>query len=432
EQDADKARNSGLSLARAVDRRGYFPSYLDLVRRQLEKEYKREDLASEGLTVFTALDPAIQRNAGQALTDSIDALSSKTPALANLNGAVVVTRVQTGEVQAIIGGRKSIAGSFNRALMAERPIGSLVKPAVLLAAIESGRFSLASMVLDEPISVPLQNGDVWNPGNFEGDGEGEVTLVGALVRSLNLAIVRLGMDVGTDKLVSVLKRLGIKREIQPYPSLLLGAIDLTPFEVAQLYSSLANSGFHTPLRAVRDVVDAQGNSVRRYGIDLSQAASPADIQQLNSGLVQVMSIGTGRSAARNLPKGFVTAGKTGTSDQFRDSWFAGFSGDNLAVVWLGHDDGAPTGLTGGTGALQVWSHLIAAIGGSGYKPLQTEGVVDVWVDIGTGELVTEGCGDAVLLSLPEETRLKVSQDCRPENANLAEKVMDWLRRLGER
>jgi penicillin-binding protein 1B len=432
DQEAEEARASGVALARTNERSGYFPAYLDLVRLQLEKEYKRKDLASEGLVIFTALDPAIQRQAGQVLADGVDRLIERDPALSNLNGAVVVTQVQTGEIQAVIGGRRSVAGGFNRALMAQRPIGSLVKPAVLLAAIESGRFSLASLIQDEPVSVPLENGDVWRPGNFKGDGEGQVTLVDALARSLNLAIVRLGMDVGVDELVSVLKRLGVTREIQPYPSLLLGAIELTPLEVAQLYSGLANSGFYTPLRAVRRVVDAQGSTVKRFGIDISQAARPADIQQLNSGLVQVMAKGTGRSARNILPKGLVTAGKTGTSDQFRDSWFAGFNGDNLAVVWLGHDDGAPTGLTGGSGALQVWAHLIASIGGSGYKPLQIEGVVDVWVDIGTGELVTEDCGDSVRLSLPEETRLQVSQECGPPDTNLAETVMDWLRGLGDR
>jgi penicillin-binding protein 1B len=432
EETAAKAGISDLALARTDTRAGYFPAYLDLVRHQLERDYKRQDLATEGLLVYTALDPAIQRSAGEALTGGIERLISKNQALGDLNGAIVVTRLQTGEVQAVIGGRHAGFDGFNHALLAERPIGSLVKPAVFLAAIETGRFSLASIVRDEPLSVPLENGDIWQPGNFKGNGEGEVTLVDALARSLNLATVRVGLDAGTENVVRLLKRLGVSKDLKPYPSLLLGAIDMTPFQVAQLYSSLANDGFHMPLRAVREVVDAEGRAVTRYGIEISQAAKPIDVRQVNSGLVQVMARGTGKSARSRLPAGFVTAGKTGTSDQFRDSWFAGFTGDNLAVVWLGHDDGAPTGLTGASGALQIWADLIAAIGGSGYRPPQIEGLVDVWVDMGTGELVTETCGDPVRLALPEETRLPVNQGCGPSDTNLAERVLDWLKRLGSR
>ena len=432
EETAAKAGVSDLALARTDIRAGYFPAYLDLVRHQLERDYKRQDLATEGLLVYTALDPAIQRSAGEALTGGIERLISKNQALGDLNGAIVVTRLQTGEVQAVIGGRHAGFDGFNHALLAERPIGSLVKPAVFLAAIETGRFSLASIVRDEPLSVPLENGDIWQPGNFKGNGEGEVTLVDALARSLNLATVRVGLDAGTENVVRLLKRLGVSKDLKPYPSLLLGAIDMTPFQVAQLYSSLANDGFHMPLRAVREVVDAEGRAVTSYGIEISQAAKPIDVRQVNSGLVQVMARGTGKSARSRLPAGFVTAGKTGTSDQFRDSWFAGFTGDNLAVVWLGHDDGTPTGLTGASGALQIWADLIAAIGGSGYRPPQIEGLVDVWVDMGTGELVTETCGDPVRLALPEETRLPVNQGCGPPDTNLAERVLDWLKRLGSR
>ncbi len=432
EKAAGKAGAADMSLSASGNHAGYFPAYLDLVRHQLEKDYRRQDLANEGLVVFTALDPMIQSSAGQALTQGIKRLVSADSELGDLNGAIVVTRVQTGEVQAVIGGRRAGFDGFNHALMAERPIGSLVKPAVYLAAIETGRFSMASVVRDEPLSVSLDNGDSWQPRNFKGNGEGEVTLVDALTRSLNLATVRIGLDVGVEDVVAVLKRLGVSKNLQPYPSLLLGAIDMTPFQVAQMYSSLANDGFHMPLRAVRDVVDAEGRAVTRYGIEISRVAKPTDVRQVNSGLVQVMARGTGKSARRRLPRGLITAGKTGTSDQFRDSWFAGFTGDNLAVVWLGHDNGTPTGLTGASGALQIWADLIAAIGGSGYRPPQIKGLVDVWVDMSTGELVTETCGDPVRLALPEDTRLPVSQSCGPPATNLAEKVLDWLKRLGDR
>ena len=426
---AAAARSRPLGVTGAGERTGYYPAYMDLVRRQLETDYLASDLESAGLAVFTALEPAVQRRAGSALGEGLANLERERPEIAGLEGAVVVTRPQTGEVLALVGGRRAGFDGYNRALRAARPIGSLVKPAVYLAALESGRYHLASPVADAPVEVPLEDGSAWRPRNFAGEGEGEVTLVRALAESLNLATVRLGLEIGLPAVIETLADLGIERTVAPYPSLLLGSLELTPIEVARMYGTLAGGGFRTPLRAVREIVDGEGRALERYGLAVSAAATEAAVRQVNRALEVAMERGTGRAAARRLPAGLRTAGKTGTSDEFRDSWFAGFTGDNLAVVWLGYDDGRPGRLSGAAGALRIWSELMAGIDGRSFDPPPVPGLVEVLVDYGSGELVTEGCGDPVALPVPEDARLGVRPGCGVRTRNLAERALDWLKKL---
>jgi penicillin-binding protein 1B len=428
--EADAASARPLGVAAPDERLGYYPAYLDLVRRQLATDYRASDLESEGLRVFTALEPERQRQAQRALSEGIDRLEAGRAEAAGLEGAVVVTRPQTGEVLAVVGGRRSGFDGFNRALLAARPIGSLVKPAVYLSAIETGRYHLGSLLQDEPIDVSLPGGKVWSPRNFSGDGEGEVTLLRGLAESLNLATVRLGMDVGVDSVAETLGRLGLDREIESYPSLLLGAVEMTPLEVARLYGALAGGGFSAPLRAVREIVDSEGQALERFGIEVTTAADPAAVRQVTRALEVAMIRGTGRSARGQLPEGLTVAGKTGTSNEFRDSWFAGFTGDNLAVVWLGHDDARPTGLSGARGALSVWSAVMAEAGATDFRPPPVAGLAEVLIDFGTGELVSAGCGDPVRVPVPEDARLPVRAACGIETRNLAERALDWLKRLG--
>ena len=172
-----------------------------------------------------------------------------------------------------------------------------------------------------------------------------MTAIRALAESFNMATVRLGLDVGLEPIGKLLTRLGLDTTPALYPSLLLGALELSPLEVTQIYNSLANGGFRLPLRAVRAVVASDGSAVQRYPLEIEQAADPAAVFGLNQALMQVMARGTGRTAQATVGNGLVTAGKTGTSDGFRDSWFAGFTNDQLVVTWIGNDENLPTGLT---------------------------------------------------------------------------------------
>ncbi len=408
---------------------GWYPAYLDLVRQQLAVHYRDEDLTREGLQVFTALDPVVQATAERRLAAGLERLDDRHGSgSAELDGAVVVSAAQSGEVVAVVGGRRTAYAGFNRALDARRPIGSLVKPAVYLAALETGRYTLASTVDDAPLEVELANGGTWAPTNFHEQSHGRVSLLRALAESMNLATVHLGLDVGVERVAAMLGRLGFDRKVAPYPSLLLGAIDMTPLEVAQVYGTLAGGGFRTPLRAVRAVVDAAGEPLQRYPLEVVQTVDGAQVYQLNQALVEVMRRGTGKSV-RDMLSGGSAAGKTGTSDGLRDSWFAGFTGEHVMVVWVGYDDNRPTGLTGATGALPIWAAIVQDIGSAPLAPVTPAGFKPRFIQYETGVEVARYCADAVELLLPPGTVLGSGPRCGFDLRRLREGTVQWLKEV---
>jgi penicillin-binding protein 1B len=243
---------------------------------------------------------------------------------------------------------------------------------------------------------------------------GPVTLVRALTQSYNLATVNLGLEIGLGPVTRTYVELGLDDAPPRFPSVLLGAAQLNPVEVAQMYNTLANGGYRSPLRAVRAVVDAEGKPLKAPELEVTQAASAEAIYTLDRLLIEVFERGTARPAKRSLPEGLVVAGKTGTSNDYRDSWFAGFSGGHLIVVWMGHDDNAPTGLTGTTGALQAWTRLMATISTSSFEPLLPEDVEDRWIDYYTGLETSPYCTrSAVSLPFAAGQPIPPSPTCPP-------------------
>ncbi len=233
----------------AVQKNGFnrFPAFLDLIKQQLAGEYREGDLKTNGLRILTTLDPAIQHQVEKNLQETIGLLENRQK-LQNLEGAVVIAGRENGEVVALAGGKNPLSPGFNRALQAKRPIGSLVKPAVYLAALQKG-YSLASPLDDSAVSLNIEGSGKWQPENYDHKEHGRVPLFAALAHSYNLATVRLGMDVGLDNVRAVIRDLGYGEEIQPYPSLLLGAVNMSPFAVSQMYQTIAAGGFYTSLRA---------------------------------------------------------------------------------------------------------------------------------------------------------------------------------------
>ena len=428
---ATSARARELGIRRdARSFSSYNPTFMDLVRRELQADYPEEALQSAGLRIMTTLDPRIQTLAEEQLTNSLAELEKfRKKDSAALDGAIVVTGAQSADVVAIVGGRNSRFRGFNRALDARRPIGSLVKPVVFLAALESGRYAASTTIDDAPITVKLDTGQTWSPQNYDRQYRGPVPAVRALAESLNTPTVRIGMDVTPRRVAELMQALGLDRVPAALPSLLLGSVDLSPLEVAQIYNSLANGGFNTPLKAVRAVLDADGEPLERYRLNISRGADPTAVVQLNAMLTQVVARGTGGGARRWLPPGMTVAGKTGTSDDLRDSWFAGFSNDHVAVVWVGADDNSPTGLTGASGALPLWARLVAGLGDLPYDPPMAPGLVEMRFDFATGMTAREDCGQLVVLPLPAGTDLPRNPACEPLSENLAEQGMRWLRDL---
>ena len=414
----------------------YYPAYLDFVRRTLRRDYHDEDLTQAGLAIYTSLEPRAQDAAERSLERELTRLDRlRKHGGEQLEGAVVVTTPQSGDVVAIVGGRDVGYDGFDRALDARRAMGSLVKPFIYLAALESGRYNAATLVQDEPVDLKLAGGKHWRPENFNRDVNGPVPVVRALADSLNLATVGVGLDLGLPKVAETLGRFGLEPPPEQVPAMLLGAVNVTPLEAAQLYNGLANGGFRNPLRAVRAVIGAGGKAVKAYPVQVTQVATPEAVYQLDRLLVEVMERGTGRPARAILPAQLVTGGKSGTSSDYRDSWFAGFSGSDLTVVWVGYDDDAPTGFTGSAGALPVWAHIMADLGGSSWSAPMPDGVVDMQIEYGTGLRVLPGCSDdRVTVAVPAAAQVPGKPGCGFSEApspltTLLERGQRWLRGL---
>ena len=416
----------------------YYPAYLDFVRRTLRRDYHEQDLTEAGLRIYTSLDPRAQDQAEHALEHELARLDrQRRKGGPELEGAVVVTSPQSGEVIAIVGGRDVGYDGFDRALDAHRSMGSLVKPFIYLTALESGRYTAATVVQDAPVDLKLVNGQHWKPENFTRETYGPVPVVRALAESLNLATVGVGLDLGLPKVAQTLERFGLPQHPAQVPAMLLGAIDVTPLEAAQLFNGLANGGFRNPLRAVRTVVSAEGKPLKAFPLEVTPVASPEVMYQLDRMLVLVMDRGTGRAARTLLPPQLVVAGKSGTSSEYRDSWFAGFSGSHLAVVWVGYDDDEPTGFTGSAGALPVWAHIMSGLGTSSWDSPMPDSLAEVHIEYPTGLRVTPGCGeDIVAVAVPASATLPVRAGCGlpqtpsaaspPQRQTFLERAQQWL------
>ncbi|MGO1502066.1 MAG: penicillin-binding protein 1B, partial [Marinobacter sp.] len=423
------ARARGLPLGVSAKRsysENRYPAYIDLVRRHLARDYKEEDLRSEGLRIFTTLNPAIQYAAEYSVTDTLPRLASGDTAEA-LEATLVVTAKDTGEVLALVGGKDPQFAGFNRALDANRPIGSLIKPFTYLTALEQpDRYTLMTQLMDKSFTLEFDDGRRWTPKNYDGEERGEVPLHRALSKSYNLPAVRVGLDVGVPAVRETLRAFGVVTPISEYPSMLLGSVSMSPVTVAQIYQGLATSGFNTPLRTIREVTDSSGGALSRYSLEVDQVADPAAVHLLQYAMQETMQEGTGRSAYYSVPKDLSLAGKTGTTDDGRDSWFAGFSGDLLAVAWVGRDDNGPTVLTGATGALPVWSRFMAQVPQHGFSPVVPDGVNYHWVDPEKQALTDEYCDNARLLPFISGSEPTQTVSC---SGTLERKIRGWFEGL---
>ncbi|SDW31900.1 penicillin-binding protein 1B [Lysobacter enzymogenes] len=338
-----------------------FPAYVDLIRRQLARDYPADALAGAGLSVMSGMSPAAQAQAEGAVARTLKNLDNKRRP--PLQAGLVVTDVHNGEVVAVVGSREFTQPGFNRAVEAQRPVGSLLKPFVyLLALARPSEFNLSTWVDDSPVTVKLGRGRNWNPGNSDGRSHGQVRMVDALAMSYNQATVRIGMQVSPEAIGELTQKLaGIQAPNNP--SLILGAVDQSPYAMAQLYQFLASGGEVQPLHAVRGVLDAQGKAVKRYDKEPAPAQEGDAIaaRLITIALQQAVTNGTGRQLVADGLGKLQPAGKTGTSNDGRDSWFAGWTGDHLAVIWVGNDQNQTTGLYGATGAMRVWSAMFSRL-----------------------------------------------------------------------
>ena len=387
-----------------------YPDYLDIVRRQLRTEFQENDLTNQGLRIFTALDPIAQTKVQTAFKDSVARLSKNNPRrLADLQGAVLVSHPENGELVAAVGSTQEFTG-FNRTVDAKRQVGSLLKPVIFLTALQSNRYHWGSSIEDSPINI-YSNGKSWTPKNYSGTEHGIVPMTQSLAQSYNLSAVRLGQEFGLSTFSNQLKKFGVTSTIPQYPSIFLGAVDLSPMEVMNIYGNFASGGYYHPTKAIRSVVDNQGRLLERYTLAVRPTIAPDMAYLANFGLQQVMTAGTGRSAYNQLAKDLALAGKSGTTNDTRDSWFAGYAGNYLSVVWLGLDDNKITGLTGSSGALPVWSQVMKQLRLKPVELRQPENVQWYWVDRATGALSHQQCADSIYIPIQQAAVPREMNSC---------------------
>ncbi|MFD1804051.1 bifunctional glycosyl transferase/transpeptidase [Mixta tenebrionis] len=334
------------------------PAFMQMVRGELQAKLgdKVKDLS--GVKIFTTLDPVSQDAAEKAVEEGVPALK-KQRGLHDLETAMVIVDRFSGEVRAMVGGADPQFAGYNRAMQARRSIGSLAKPATYLTALsQPDTYRLNTWIADEPVALKMSNGQVWKPQNDDRRFSGKVMLVDALTNSMNVPTVNLGMTLGLDNVINTWTKLGLpKDQLHPVPAMLLGALNLTPIEVAQAFQSIASGGNRAPLSAVRSVI-AEDGSVLNQSFPQAERVVPAQAAYLTLyTMQQVAARGTARALGAKYP-GVHLAGKTGTTNNQIDSWFAGIDGKEVAITWVGRDNNQPTRLYGSSGAMQLYRRYL--------------------------------------------------------------------------
>lgn len=370
------------------------PGFLELVKKWLDGHLQNWRRAS-GLRIFTTLEPIAQHQAQHAADQRLKAMHRD-----DLQAAMVVTDRHTGAIRALVADRHGDFSGFNRALNARRQVGSLIKPFIYLTAYENGH-TLGELLDDSPVEVPLDNGTSWKPQNYDRKFRGPVMTYKALAESLNVPTVRLGMSLGLDKVVNTIESAGVDLNMRPFPAMLLGAMSLTPMEIAQLYQTIDSQGVYRPLYSVASVTSNDGDIIythqdwhqRRFG----ELAS----YQILFNLIQVSRIGTGHSLRWRLPN-INIAGKTGTTDDLRDGWFVGADERQIVTTWVGRDDNQPAKITGASAALPIVANYFKANGAQSLRPVAPESLSWLSFSPKSGEVVDSRCKGSVLLPAPQK------------------------------
>ncbi|HBM2773896.1 TPA: bifunctional glycosyl transferase/transpeptidase [Enterobacter hormaechei subsp. xiangfangensis] len=356
------------------------PAFMQMVRQELQSKLgdKVKDLS--GVKIFTTFDSVAQDAAEKAAVEGIPALK-KQRKLSDLETAMVVVDRNTGEVRAMVGGAEPQYAGYNRAMQARRSIGSLAKPATYLTALsQPNLYRLNTWIADAPISLRQPNGQVWSPQNDDRQFSGQVMLVDALTRSMNVPTVNLGMALGLPAITDTWQKLGVpKDQLHPVPAMILGALNLTPIEVAQAFQTIASGGNRAPLSALRSVI-AEDGSVLYQSFPQAERAVPAQAAYMTLWTMQqVVQRGTGRQLGAKYP-GLHLAGKTGTTNNNVDTWFAGIDGREVVITWVGRDNNQPTKLYGASGAMSIYQRYLANQSPVPLNLVAPEDIVDMGVD----------------------------------------------------
>lgn len=408
---------------------GKFPAYMDKVRRELKEILAEPSLRESGVKVFTTIDITAQKRAEKALVDTLK--SKQKNLMTPLNAAMMVTNIKSGAIRAIVGGRNTGFRGLNRALDAYRPIGSLAKPIVYLTALsDPAHYNLASPLIDLPLSLPDKNGLQWQPQNADKTFREHVPLITALTDSLNVPTVRLGMEIGIPNIISTFHNMGVTSDIPNVPSITLGAMGLNMLQVNQVYQSLANSGKFAPLHTVNSIVSAQNRLLWRHAHYETQVVDEDASYLTNYALHQVTQTGTAKSVGQSFPNTFM-AGKTGTTNDYRDSWFAGFDRQNLTTIWVGNDDNKPINLSGASGAMPIYIAYQKSQEPKSLSQAFPSRLGIAHFDMHSGLPIVPGCAETLSVPAVLDVLPTTLKDCtvRPQERPKREKEKSWWEKL---
>ncbi|XOV80764.1 MAG: penicillin-binding protein 1B [Aestuariibacter sp.] len=382
-----------------------YPAFMDAVNRELRQILPNPELRVSGIKIFSTLDPLLQRAAEQAIDARLPLLEKRSKA-PELNTALLATDYKKGAIRALVGDKDFAYRGFNRALDARRPVGSLIKPAVYLTALEdSQNYHLLSAINDKPITLKSSQGKLWQPQNVDKQFRGKVSLLEALSTSLNVPTVNLGMELGIDRVVNTLHRLGVESHIPSYPAITLGAVNLSPKTVNQMYQTIANQGTQMPLHTIRAVSTHDNQLLWQRAPEPIQTVDAKAAYLVNYALHKVTREGTAKVLKAQYPN-IRLAGKTGTTDDYRDSWFTGIDNAVVTTVWVGNDDNHDTGLTGSKGAMLIYASLLKRAKPHSFNQTFPDGIGIAHFSQENFQRLTPGCQQSVsvpadLHSLPE-------------------------------
>jgi len=400
-----EAAEKTLSLKPASGRQRKAPYFTDYIRRNIDLG----EFRNEPLKIQSSLDSQYQACAQKAVKEGLESLGQKNRKLKGskqkLQAALISVLPQSGEVRAWVGGKDYGSNQFDRVSQARRQPGSVFKPFVYLTALDKSLndYRVAKTITlleDSPLVVEQRGSKDWEPKNYDRKYRGDVTVRESLAFSLNIPTVELAQKVGLGNIVKTAKNFGIGEGLKPVPSIALGANETSPLDLAKAYAAVANGGEFRELSAVHSIVTSrQGEIVYKSADEVKQVATPAATFVLGNILQSAIESGTGRIVRSMGFKGPV-AGKTGTSNETRDSWFAGYTPNLLTVVWVGYDDNSPTGLTGSSGAAPIWTRYNKCV--SSMEPdidfIAPPGVAYRNIDISTGLLATPSCPEQVQIT----------------------------------
>lgn len=409
-----------------------YPAYLQLVKQELDLILPSHQQKS-GIRVYTGFSHLSQQLLEQTVSSQLAKLESENKQK-DLQVAMLATDIRSAEIRAIVGDRQSGYAGFNRAMTAKRPIGSLIKPAIYLAALERyEQFNFATLLADEPITLTngvemveedgVKKAKSWQPQNYDGKFRIQVPLIDGLVNSLNIPTVNLGMALGLENIAKAIHLLGFDEDIVMRPSMLLGSINMSPLQINQMYLPLANQGYAEQAHAINTVTGTKGETLWQYKLTNAQIISTNAAYLMDYALSQVTKTGTAKSLAWRL-KNNQLAGKTGTSNDLRDSWFIGYDNNLLVTTWLGKDDNKSTGLTGSSGALVLFADFMSKQGVVNKNRTQPDAIAMTLFETKTGHAVNAKCDDTQ--SYPAiSAGIIIQEGCLQKNAD----ERSWFERL---